>query len=157
MTVPATTTDSSKPNIRHLSKEEIGRYLESIGEKKFRLQQIWDWLWQLHAFDFDAMSNLSKDLRAKLQAHFSLPALKIDATQYSEDGTVKSRFLTHDGHRVEGVLIPTEERLTACVSSQIGCSLSCKFCATGYMERQQRQNIGLKFNIKTKPLLVFRL
>lgn len=137
MTDPAASPDTKQPNIRHLTKEAIGQYLESIGEKKFRLQQVWDWLWQLHAMEFDAMSNLSKELRSKLKSHYSLPALKVDATQYSEDGTVKSRFLTHDGHRVEGVLIPTEERLTACVSSQIGCSLSCKFCATGYMERKR--------------------
>src|SRR5439155_943195 len=88
-----------------------------------------------HAHSFDGMTNLSKDLRAKLAENFSLPALKIDATQYSSDGTIKSRFKTFEGHLVEGVLIPTDERRTACVSSQIGCSLSCKFCATGYMDR----------------------
>src|SRR5206468_9443474 len=76
-------------------------------------------------------------LRAKLAEHFSLPALKSDLVQQSSDGTIKSRFITDDGHLVEGVLIPTDERKTACVSSQIGCSLSCKFCATGYMERKR--------------------
>lgn len=129
-----------KPNIRECSKEEIGEFLESIGEKKFRTQQVWEWLWQKHAFDFASMSNLSKELRAKLDAQFSFPSLSIDTTQYSEDGTVKSRFKTHDGHKIEGVLIPTEERLTACVSSQIGCSLSCKFCATGFLERKRNLN-----------------
>jgi 23S rRNA (adenine2503-C2)-methyltransferase len=127
----------SKQNIRSFSKEEIGEYLESIGEKKFRLQQIWEWLWQKHAFDFQSMSNLSKELRASLEEKFTLPSLSIDTKQVSEDGTVKSRFKTHDGFKVEGVLIPTAERLTACVSSQIGCSLSCKFCATGFMERER--------------------
>jgi 23S rRNA (adenine2503-C2)-methyltransferase len=127
----------SKQNIRSFSKEEIGEYLESIGEKKFRLQQIWEWLWQKHAFDFQSMSNLSKELRTNLEEKFTLPSLSIDAKQVSEDGTVKSRFKTHDGFKVEGVLIPTAERLTACVSSQIGCSLSCKFCATGFMERER--------------------
>src|SRR5205085_5586494 len=82
----------------------------------------------------------SKELRAKLNEHFTLPALKVETTQYSEDGTVKSRFKTVEGHSVEGVLIPTDERHTACVSSQIGCSLSCKFCATGYMERKRNLN-----------------
>ena len=72
-----------------------------------------------------------------MAADFSLPALRVDATQYSNDGTGKSRFKTFDGHLVEGVLIPTDDRKTACVSSQIGCSLSCKFCATGYMERKR--------------------
>ena len=128
---------TTKPNIRTFSKEEIGEYLESIGEKKFRLQQIWEWLWQKHAFDFQSMSNLSKELRVKLEEKFSFPSLSVDTTQYSEDGTIKSRFKTSDGHKIEGVLIPTEERLTACVSSQIGCSLSCKFCATGYLDRQR--------------------
>jgi len=127
----------SKPNIRSFTKQEIGEYLESIGEKKFRLQQIWEWLWQKHAFDFQSMSNLSKELRTKLEEKFSFPSLSVNTTQYSEDGTVKSRFKTYDGHKIEGVLIPTEERLTACVSSQIGCSLSCKFCATGFLERQR--------------------
>lgn len=127
----------SKQNIRSFSKEEIGEYLESIGEKKFRLQQIWEWLWQKHAFDFQSMSNLSKELRANLEEKFTFPSLSIDTKQVSEDGTVKSRFKTHDGFKVEGVLIPTAERLTACVSSQIGCSLSCKFCATGFMERER--------------------
>ncbi|MEN9950557.1 MAG: rRNA ((2503)-C(2))-methyltransferase RlmN [Bacteroidota bacterium] len=128
---------ATKPNIRTFSKDELGEYFESIGEKRFRLQQVWEWLWQKGAMDFNAMSNLSKDLRTKLEDKFVLPSLTVNTTQYSEDGTVKSRFKTHDGHMIEGVLIPTEERLTACVSSQIGCSLSCKFCATGFLERQR--------------------
>lgn len=86
---------------------------------------------------FADMTNLSKDLRQKLGEQFTLPALSIDATQYSADGTIKSRFKTWDGHLVEGVMIPTESRNTACVSSQIGCSLSCKFCATGYIDRKR--------------------
>ena len=104
------------------------------------MKQVHEWLWQKHAHSFEAMTNLSKDLRQKLATHFSLPALTVDASQYSADGTVKSRFRTFDGHLIEGVLIPTEDRKTACVSSQIGCSLSCKFCATGYMER--KRNLG---------------
>jgi 23S rRNA (adenine2503-C2)-methyltransferase len=86
---------------------------------------------------FADMTNLSKELREKLGEHFTLPALTIDTTQYSSDGTIKSRFKTHEGHLCEGVLIPTESRNTACVSSQIGCSLSCRFCATGYIERKR--------------------
>lgn len=83
------------------------------------------------------MTNLSKDLRQKLGENFTLPTLAVDLTQQSADGTVKFRFRTHDGHLCEGVLIPTETRLTACVSSQIGCSLSCRFCATGYIDRKR--------------------
>jgi 23S rRNA (adenine2503-C2)-methyltransferase len=127
-------------NIRHLTYEQIENYFLSINEKKFRAKQVYEWLWQKHAHNFEDMTNLSKDLRNKLAAEFSLPALKVDATQYSTDGTIKSRFTTVDGHNVEGVLIPTDERKTACVSSQIGCSLSCKFCATGYMERKRNLN-----------------
>ena len=126
-----------KKNIRHLSYDELEGYFEALGEKKFRSKQVYEWLWQKQAMSFEAMTNLSKELRGHLNESFSLPALTIDATQYSADGTVKSRFKTFDGHLVEGVLIPTDERKTACVSSQIGCSLSCKFCATGYMDRKR--------------------
>ena len=125
------------PNIRHLSVTELEAYFQSIGDKKFRVQQVYEWLWQKHAHSFDEMSNLGKELRARLAADFTLPALQVDTTQHSDDGTIKSRFKTFDGHKIEGVLIPTEERKTACVSSQIGCSLSCKFCATGYMNRKR--------------------
>jgi len=131
----ATTTE--KKNIRHLSLSELEQYFETLGEKKFRVKQVWEWLWQKHAHHFDDMTNLSKELRQRLADHFSFPALTVDATQYSADGTIKSRFRTVDHHLVEGVLIPTDERKTACVSSQIGCSLSCKFCATGYMQRKR--------------------
>lgn len=124
-------------NIRHLTLSDLEAWFEDLGEKKFRARQVYEWLWQKQAQSFDAMTNLSKDLRQQLAGEFTLPALVIDATQYSADGTVKSRFKTHDGHLVEGVLIPTEDRKTACVSSQIGCSLSCKFCATGYIDRKR--------------------
>ena len=131
---------SNRKNIRDLSLDQLEDYFNSIGEKKFRVKQVYEWLWQKHAHSFDDMTNLSKDLRSKLAEEFDLPALKVDTTQYSEDGTIKSRFRTHDNHLVEGVLIPTESRNTACVSSQVGCSLSCKFCATGYMDRKRNLN-----------------
>src|SRR5215472_4759101 len=124
-------------NIRYLSLPELEEYFNHLGEKKFRAKQVYEWLWQKHAHSFEEMTNLSKELRSQLAETFSFPALKIDATQYSADGTIKSRFKTFDNHLVEGVLIPTDERKTACVSSQIGCSLSCKFCATGYMKRER--------------------
>jgi 23S rRNA (adenine2503-C2)-methyltransferase len=126
-----------RKNIRHLGLNELEKYFDESGEKKFRAKQVWEWLWQKNAYSFEEMTNLSKELRIKLAENFSLPALKIDATQYSTDGTIKNRFKTYEGHLVEGVLIPTDERKTACVSSQIGCSLSCKFCATGYLERKR--------------------
>jgi 23S rRNA (adenine2503-C2)-methyltransferase len=129
--------NTGKKNIRHLTLSELEQYFESLGEKKFRARQVYEWIWQRHAHSFEAMTNLSKELRQRLVEGWSLPALGVDATQYSADGTIKSRFRTTDGHLVEGVLIPTDDRKTACVSSQIGCSLSCKFCATGYMERRR--------------------
>jgi 23S rRNA (adenine2503-C2)-methyltransferase len=128
---------STQQNIRHLSLKDLENYFLAIGEPKFRVKQVHEWLWQKHAHSFDDMSNVSKVLRAKLAQEFTLPALVVETAQHSEDGTVKSRFKTFDGHFIEGVLIPTEERKTACVSSQIGCSLTCKFCATGYMERKR--------------------
>lgn len=124
-------------NIRTWSLQQIEHHFEERGEKKFRARQLYEWIWQKNAMSFADMTNLSKEMRQHLGEQFVLPALSVNATQYSEDGTVKSRFLTWDGHAVEGVLIPTEKRLTACVSSQIGCSLSCKFCATGYMDRKR--------------------
>jgi 23S rRNA (adenine2503-C2)-methyltransferase len=128
---------TEQKNIRHLSLQELEEYFETLGEKKFRAKQVYEWLWQKHAHSFAEMTNLSKELRQTLGENFTLPALTINATQYSADGTVKSSFKTHEGHLVEGVLIPTEKRSTACVSSQIGCSLSCKFCATGYIDKKR--------------------
>lgn len=128
---------TNQRNIRELGRKDIEAYFETIGEKKFRAAQVYEWLWQKPIQHIDGMTNLSKELRDKLKQDFTLPALTVDTTQHSADGTIKSRFRTWDGHLVEGVLIPTELRNTACVSSQIGCSLSCKFCATGYMERKR--------------------
>jgi len=128
---------TAQKNIRHFTLEELEEYFENVGEKKFRAKQAYEWIWQKGALSFADMTNLSKQLRQQLGENFTLPALAVDTTQHSEDGTVKTRFKTWDEHLVEGVLIPTESRFTACVSSQIGCSLSCKFCATGYMKRER--------------------
>lgn len=128
---------NAKKNIRTLTLDELTEYFLSAGDKKFRAKQVWEWLWKKHAQSFGDMTNLGIELRQKLSEDFSLPALSNDLSQYSIDGTVKSRFKTVDGHLVEGVLIPVENRQTACVSSQVGCSLSCKFCATGFMDRKR--------------------
>lgn len=128
---------SGKMNIRHLEPDALETYFTTLGEKPFRAKQVYEWLWQKQAKSFADMTNLSKELRVKMADHFTLPALQTDLTQVSDDGTIKSRFKTFDGHLIEGVLIPADERKTACVSSQIGCSLSCKFCATGYMARKR--------------------
>lgn len=137
---------ATKQNIRSLGAEELKQYFESIGEKKFRAKQVHEWLWKKNAQSFEDMTDLSKELRHQLSDKFDLPALTINTTQFSSDGTIKSRFKTHDGHMIEGVLIPTEKRNTACVSSQIGCSLSCKFCATGTMERKRNLDFDEIYN-----------
>lgn len=124
-------------NIRNLSLLEIEEYLTQKNQPKYRAKQVYEWLWQKQGLSFDAMTNLSKELRLQLSKDFILPALAIDTTQFSADGTVKTRFKTHDNYAIESVLIPTEERKTVCVSSQVGCSLTCKFCATGKMERKR--------------------
>ncbi|MCY7329833.1 MAG: 23S rRNA (adenine(2503)-C(2))-methyltransferase RlmN, partial [Saprospiraceae bacterium] len=98
-----------------------------------------EWLWVKCATDFDAMSNLPKSLRERLKAEFTFHILHEDQVQHSQDGTIKSRWVTHDGHRIESVLIPVpaDDRFTVCVSTQVGCSLTCKFCATGRMGRKR--------------------
>lgn len=127
-------------NLRHLKQEELKQIIAEVGEKPFRVQQINDWIWKKGIASIDEMSNLSKDVREKLKSNYTLEKLLIEHTQVSDDTTLKNRFVLHDGHFVEGVLIPTTTRMTACVSSQVGCSLSCKFCATGYMDRKRNLN-----------------
>jgi 23S rRNA (adenine2503-C2)-methyltransferase len=129
--------DKGKPNIRRLTQQELSDYFTEMGEKAFRARQVWDWLWVHHTVNFDEMTNLSRDLRRKLEERFSFPAVQLEHVQKSSDGTIKSRFELYDGNLVEGVLIPTDKRQTACISSQAGCSLNCKFCATGYLEKKR--------------------
>jgi len=124
-------------NLRHIPVDVLEQTLTEWGEPKFRIKQIKDWIWVKNIGSIEEMSNISKELRAKLHDLFYIPKVSIDHSQFSEDGTVKSRFRLHDDRFVEGVLIPTDKRMTACVSSQVGCSLSCKFCATGYMKRMR--------------------
>lgn len=123
-----------KTDIRKLTEEELIEALESLGEKKFRGKQIYEWLWTKRARSFEEMTNLSQDLRRKLDDAFVINSLTIADKQVSADGTIKYAFKLREGHVVEGVLIPTENRTTACISSQVGCSLACKFCATGRLK-----------------------
>ncbi|MDW7690565.1 23S rRNA (adenine(2503)-C(2))-methyltransferase RlmN [Flammeovirgaceae bacterium SG7u.111] len=124
-----------KKDIRKLDLPAIIDFFESNGEKAFRAKQIYEWLWKKSAQSFAEMTNLSKKTREMLEANFEIKPVAVHQSQKSSDGTVKSSFKLHDGHLVEGVLIPTTTRMTACISSQVGCSLTCKFCATGYMDR----------------------
>lgn len=127
--------NSTLPNIRSLSQEELKNFFVQHGEKAFRAKQAWEWLWMKSARNFEEMSNLSKETRGLLTENFSFPVVSVDNYQVSRDRTIKNAFRLHDGNIVEGVLIPTDTRMTACISSQVGCSLSCKFCATGRLER----------------------
>lgn len=126
---------NAKRNIRSLTAEELKQFFVGHGEKAFRAKQAWEWLWMKSARSFDEMSNISKETRALLTEHFSFPVVQVDNYQVSRDRTIKNAFRLHDGNIVEGVLIPTDTRMTACISSQVGCSLTCKFCATGRLER----------------------
>lgn len=131
--------DSSikKRNIRALSQEELIAFFESKGEKKFRANQVFDWVWKKSFTSFENMSNISKQTRELLDEHFYFNKLSIDTKQISKDGTIKCGFKLYDGSIVEGVLIPTKKRMTACISSQVGCSLACAFCATGKLKRMR--------------------
>lgn len=108
-----------------------------MGEPAFRGKQIYEWLWKKGVIAFEEMTNIPMPLREKLQQQFRIGAIQVDDAQHSEDGTVKCAFKLHDGNVVEGVLIPTPDRMTACISSQVGCSLSCSFCATGKLKRMR--------------------
>jgi 23S rRNA (adenine2503-C2)-methyltransferase len=128
---------TAQSDIRQATPAQLKEFLTDIGEKPFRVKQIQEWLWQRSATSFAEMTNLSKPLRERLETHFVIRPVTVQEQQLSNDGTVKFMFRLHDGHLVEGVLIPTKKRMTACISSQVGCSLSCKFCATGYMDRKR--------------------
>ncbi len=124
-------------NLRECTLPQLEEVVVGLGEPKYRAKQIYEWIWQKYAADINDMSNIPKGLRDKLAAAYNIPKVKTHHSQYSSDGTIKNRLQLHDKHFVESVLIPGDKRLTACVSSQVGCSLSCKFCATGYMERKR--------------------
>ncbi len=131
---------TEKRDIRALTKEEIRAYFIEIGEKPFRAQQVYEWLWKKGAQRFDDMTNISLSLREKLAAVFVINHIRVDEMQRSSDGTIKNAVRLHDGKVVESVLIPTEKRITACVSSQVGCSLDCTFCATARLKRMRNLN-----------------
>jgi 23S rRNA (adenine2503-C2)-methyltransferase len=130
-------TIAVKKDIRKYSLKELKEVFESWHEKTFRAKQVYEWLWQKEALSFEEMTNISKELRFKLNEFFCINAISEDLVQKSEDGTIKIRFKLFDGELIEGVIIPAMNRITACVSSQVGCSLTCKFCATGFMDRKR--------------------
>ena len=126
-----------KQDIRLLSKDALKDYFVAKDEKAFRAKQVYEWIWKKSATDFDQMTNLSLSTRALLNEHFTINAVAIDESQFSKDGTIKNAFRLHDNKICEGVLIPADTRMTACISSQVGCSLACEFCATGKLKRMR--------------------
>ena len=133
---------AEKKDIRALSKEQLRDFFVTNGDKAFRGNQIYEWLWSKSAHSFESMTNVSKETRAMLEANFVINHVKVDKMQRSEDGTVKNAVRLHDDLIVESVLIPTKTRTTACVSSQVGCSLDCNFCATARLKRMRNLTPG---------------
>lgn len=131
---------TSKKDIRALSLEELKTIFIENGDQAFRAKQVYEWLWKKSVRTFDEMTNLSKATRDLLNTHFVINAVTVDDMQISNDRTIKNAFKLYDSNIVEGVLIPSTTRMTACISSQVGCSLTCKFCATGRLERLRNLN-----------------
>ena len=129
-----------KKDIRALTKEQLRDFFIKEGDKAFRGNQVYEWLWSKAAHSFEDMTNISKETRQQLEDNFVINHIEVDTMQRSSDGTVKNAVKLHDGLIVESVLIPTETRTTACVSSQVGCSLDCKFCATSRLKRMRNLN-----------------
>jgi 23S rRNA (adenine2503-C2)-methyltransferase len=131
---------TDKRDIRSLTKEALREFFEANGMKAFRGNQVYEWLWHKGVHDFEGMTNISKDTRQFLEEHFVINHIKVDDMQQSSDGTVKNAIKLHDGLVVESVFIPTSNRTTACVSSQVGCSLNCTFCATARLKKMRNLN-----------------
>ena len=129
-----------KRDIRALTKEELRTFFEENGDRAFRGNQVFEWLWHKSAHSFDDMTSISKETRKMLDTHFVINHIEVDQMQRSSDGTIKNAIKLHDGLVVESVLIPTDTRTTACVSSQVGCSLDCNFCATARLKRMRNLN-----------------
>lgn len=127
----------AKPDFRSLRREEVRAHFAAWAEPAYRADQVYDWLWSKGAQSFEEMSNLPKALRIKLTEEFEFRPQRIESVQRSTDGTMKNAVRLHDGLVVESVLIPTEKRITACVSSQVGCAMGCAFCATARLKRMR--------------------
>ena len=135
-----TVESNQKKDIRALTKEQLRTFFKEQGDKPYRGDQVYEWLWKKGAHSFEDMTNLSKDTRAMLMEAYVINHIQVDRMQRSNDGTIKNAVRLHDGLIVESVLIPTASRTTACVSSQVGCSLDCKFCATARLKRMRNLN-----------------
>ena len=131
---------TKKKDIRSVTKEQLRDFFVNQGDKSFRGNQVYEWLWNKGAHAFEDMTNISKESRNMLENNFVINHIAVDSMQKSSDGTIKNAIRLHDGLIVESVLIPTKSRSTACVSSQVGCSLNCRFCATARLKRMRNLN-----------------
>lgn len=138
--------DIEQKDIRSLSLSELEVFIVGIGEKKFRASQIMEWIWKKGAVSFDDMSNLPKPLRDKLSENFRFGNVVCVYSVASVDGTRKFLFETADSYRFEGVLIPSADRVTACISTQVGCQMGCAFCATGQLGFKRNLTSGEIFH-----------
>ena len=128
---------SDKKDVRTFTFEQIQTFCLENNLPKFRAKQLQEWLWKKRATSFDEMTSLSKEMRNLFVEHFVINAAKIHKAERSIDGTIKYSMQLHDKNLVEGVLIPSKKRITACISSQVGCSLDCTFCATGTLKLER--------------------
>ncbi|CAH2713309.1 putative dual-specificity RNA methyltransferase RlmN [Neobacillus rhizosphaerae] len=125
-----TTLDKKLPSIYSLELQALKDWLSENGEKPFRAEQIFDWLYQKRITSFDDMSNLGKELRDKLSSHYQITTLKTVIQQTSSDGTIKFLFELHDGYSIETVLMRHDYGNSVCVTTQVGCRIGCTFCAS---------------------------
>ena len=130
----------SKKDIRSLSLDQIKKFFLENGFKDYRGDQVYSWLWEKSAINFQQMTNLPKSIRSILEESFIVNHIRVHTIQKSKDGTIKNGIKLFDDLIVESVLIPTKKRITACISSQVGCSLNCKFCATARLKRMRNLN-----------------
>jgi 23S rRNA (adenine2503-C2)-methyltransferase len=142
--MPRYTDADGRIDIKSLTLEELEAELQGLGSERFRALQIYKWLWQRHARSFDGMTNVAKSVRVTLAERFFIPFLEPIGVLRSTDGTTKFLWKTHDGWQIESVLIPDEDRLTLCVSSQVGCAMACSFCLTG--------DLGLKRHLRPSEI-----
>ena len=133
-------------HLYNYSLEELTEYFQSIGEKAFRAKQVFQWLYQKNAYDFQEMSNISKDLREKLEKNCVIDQFEIKEKQVSSDGTIKYLFSLVDGNLIEAVLMQHDYGQSLCVTSQVGCNMQCAFCASGLLKKQRNLTAGEMVN-----------
>jgi 23S rRNA (adenine2503-C2)-methyltransferase len=143
--MPRYTRPDGKIDVKSLSLEELEQEITGVGSEKFRALQIYKWLWQRNVRSFEEMTNIAKGARASLEERFYISWLECVGVLESKDGTTKFLWKTEDGQQIESVLIPDDDRLTLCVSSQVGCAMACTFCLTG--------DLGLARNLRPSEIV----